>query len=75
MVTVLGVLAYVIPDIGLLINIAGGIFGIPMIFLFPALIGIKNKLFKNAIAHTLLILWLVFWTLFTLYTIYNIFTT
>jgi hypothetical protein len=28
-------------------NIAGGAFGIPMIFLFPALIGIKKRVFKN----------------------------
>jgi len=73
MVAVLGFLAYVIPDINLLINIAGGVFGIPMIFLFPALIGIKNKIFKNIIGHILLIIWLVFWFLFTIYTIYSIY--
>ncbi len=73
MVTVLGFLAYVIPDINLLMNIAGGVFGIPMIFLFPAFIAIKNKLFKNTISHILLIVWFIFWLLFTLFTIYSIY--
>ena len=48
-VTLLGIMAYIIPDIGLIMDIAGGVFGIPMIFLFPASVAIKKKLFKNII--------------------------
>jgi hypothetical protein len=50
LVSTLGVLAYIIPDINLIMDIAGGVFGIPMIFLFPALVGIRKKVFKNLIA-------------------------
>lgn len=72
-VVVLGVLAYILPDIDLIMDIAGGVFGIPMIFLFPALIGIKKRLFKNLVGHIFLYVWFVFWTAFTLYTIYEIY--
>lgn len=72
MVIVLGILAYIIPDIELIMDIAGGVFGIPMIFLFPALIAIKKRIFKNMVGHLILILWFIFWTLFTIYTIYEI---
>ena len=39
-VATLGILAYVLEDINFIMDIAGGVFGIPMIFIFPALIGI-----------------------------------
>lgn len=72
MVTTLGILAYLLPDIDLIIDIAGGVFGIPMIFLLPAWIGIKKRLFKNIVGHSLLHTWFGFWLVFTFYTIYKI---
>lgn len=71
-VSLLGILAYTLNDINFIMNVAGGVFGIPMIFVFPALIAIKKRLFKNTVAHVFLILWLVFWIVFTIYTIYDI---
>lgn len=68
----MGVLAYSLPNIDLIMDIAGGVFGIPMIFLFPALIGIKKWVFKNQIGHIGLCIWLLFWILFTIFTIYKI---
>lgn len=55
-------------------DIAGGIFGIPMIFIFPALIAIKKRLFKNAVGHIFMFIWLSFWIFFMGFTIYKIIT-
>lgn len=71
-VVTLGILAFLLNDINFIMNVAGGVFGIPMIFVFPALIGIYKRLFKNTAAHFALIAWCAFWVLFTLYTIYDV---
>jgi hypothetical protein len=68
-VAILGVLAYIIPNIGLIMDIAGGVFGIPMIFLFPAYAAIKKKLFKSMVGNAFLWVWFVFWALFVIFTI------
>ncbi len=73
-VTVLGFLSYFLSDIDFIMDLAGGVFGIPMIFIFPALIGIKKRLFKNPAAHGFMYVWLVSWIAFMIFVIYKIFS-
>ena len=74
LVAVLVILAFSVSDINLIINIAAGLFGIPMIFLFPTLIGIKKWYFKNDMGKIFLYIWGFLWIAFAVYNLYDIIT-
>ncbi len=47
LITIMCILAYFISSIGTVMDIAAGLFGIPMIYLFPTLVCIKCNYYKS----------------------------
>lgn len=64
LLTLMGLLAYFISSIDTIIDIAAGLFGVPMIYLFPSLACLKKNMHKSSTKQMLLKLWTAFWVVF-----------
>lgn len=70
LLTIMCLFAYFIPTIDIIINIASGLFGVPMIYLFPSLACIKMGMHKTSVGALFLKIWTGFWSIYVLVTIY-----
>lgn len=47
LISIMAIQAYFIKSIGVIIDIAAGLFGVPMIYLFPSLACLKTNFHKS----------------------------
>lgn len=52
------ILAYYIPSIDIIIDIAAGVCGVPLVYLFPSLACLKKNMHKTAIKQLMLKIWI-----------------
>lgn len=64
LLSIMCILAYILPDIDIIIDIAAGLFGVPMIYLFPSLACLKKNMHKTSAKQMFLKAWTVFWVIF-----------
>lgn len=64
LLSIMCILAYYLPTIDIIIDIAAGLFGVPMIYLFPSLACLKKNMHKTSAKQMLLKAWTVFWVIF-----------
>lgn len=58
------ILAYYIPSIDIIIDIAAGLCGVPLVYLFPSFACLKKNMHKTSIKQILLKVWIGFWAIF-----------
>lgn len=66
LISIMCFLAYKVSSIGTVIDLAAGLFGIPMIYIFPTLVCIKCNYYKNTGGKIFLYLWTALWFIFVL---------